>query len=286
MPTVDFSRIRSNIAALNAVNALNLVNRNLAISQTRLATGKRINEAADDPSGLAIAIRFNERNEGLKVAKNLVSEAKNMIATAEGSVTKIKELLIEIRSRAEIGASASTGSEQRAALKAQIEQFQNEINDIVSQTKWNAQLLINGNSTWSFQTGTDQGERTAVNFFLDTGLSSGVGTTGLDLNTAISSLDTNDSGTFNTLLGSVSTSIGSVARVLGNIGSYTARLNFKEDNLAVAQANTEAAFNRIMNADMAQEQVKATKFSVLQQTAVAMLAQANLSPQAILSLFR
>lgn len=287
MPTVDFSRIRSNLAALNSLNALNLVNRNLATAQTRLATGKRINEAADDPAGLAIAVRFDARNEGLKTAKSLVADAKNMIATAEGSTQKVKELLVEIRSKAEIGASASTGSEQRAALEAQIDQFEEEINDIVDETTWNSTGLIDGTNsgTFTFQTGADQGEVTAVDFFSSTGLGS-LSSTGLNITTSIGSLDANDSDTFNTLMGDIDTAIGSVARTLGNVGAYTARLNFKEDNLAVAQANTEAAFNRIMNADMAQEQVNATKFSVLQQTAVAMLAQANLSPQAILSLFR
>lgn len=284
MPTVDFSRIRSNIAALNSLNALNSVNRNLATAQTRLATGKRINEAADDPSGLAIAVRFGARSEGLRTAKSLVADAKNMLAVAEGGVEKIKELLVEIRSKAQIGASESTGSEQRAALKSQIQEFENEINDIVSETKWNQQVLLGTNKTYSFQTGADKGETTDVQFIdSDTGLSS-LHSSELDLDA--SSLSETDNTTFETLLDSVDTSIGSVATVLGNVGSYTARLSFKEDNLAVAQANTEAAFNRIMNADMAQEQVNATKFSVLQQTAVSMLAQANLSPQAILSLFR
>jgi flagellin len=60
----------------------------------------------------------------------------------------------------------------------------------------------------------------------------------------------------------------------------------KEENVATAQVNTEAAFSRILNADMAAEQVNATKFGILQQTALAMLAQVNTGPQAILSLFR
>ena len=284
MPQPDFVRIASNIAALNALNALEVVNRNLAIAQTRLATGRRINEAADDPAGYAIAIRFEERNEGLKVAKALVGEAKNLLATAESSVNKIKDILIQIRAKAEIGASASTGTEQREKLKSEIQQLQEEINDIANQTKWNNVVLLDGSNTiFTFQTGADKGERTSVNFLTGTGLSS-LGAPALDID--YSTLSNSDATTFETLLGSVSTSIGSVGAVVGNIGAYVARLNFKEDNLAVSQANVEAAWNRIVGADMALEQVNATKFTVLQQTAVAMLAQANLSPQAILSLFR
>ena len=63
-------------------------------------------------------------------------------------------------------------------------------------------------------------------------------------------------------------------------------MTFKEDSLTVQYINTEAAYNRIMNANMAQEQVEASKFAILQQTVVAMLAQTNVAPQFLLTLFR
>ncbi|HEY9076452.1 MAG TPA: flagellin, partial [Anaerolineaceae bacterium] len=65
-----------------------------------------------------------------------------------------------------------------------------------------------------------------------------------------------------------------------------ARMTFKEEQLSVAYTNTEGAYNRIMNANMAEEQVNASKFLILQQTATAMLAQANSAPQFLLSLFK
>jgi flagellin len=71
-----------------------------------------------------------------------------------------------------------------------------------------------------------------------------------------------------------------------DVGAFTARLTFKEDTLRVQYINTESAYNRIMNANMAEEQVEASKFMILQQTATAMLAQANLAPQFLLALFR
>ena len=82
------------------------------------------------------------------------------------------------------------------------------------------------------------------------------------------------------------TAIGIVSGSLNSIGSLVSRLDSKEQSVGVAQVNTEAAYNRIMNADMALEQVEASKYMILQQTAMAMLAQANMAPQGILSLFR
>jgi flagellin-like hook-associated protein FlgL len=80
--------------------------------------------------------------------------------------------------------------------------------------------------------------------------------------------------------------IDTVSARLRTIGAVSGRLSFREETLSVAHANTEAAFNRIMNADMAYEQVEVTKLSILQQTSLAMLSQANMMPQNILSLFR
>jgi flagellin-like hook-associated protein FlgL len=77
-----------------------------------------------------------------------------------------------------------------------------------------------------------------------------------------------------------------VAEQMSTLGAFIGRLNFKEDQVAAAQINVEAAYNRIMNANMAEEQVNASKYLILQQTATAMLAQANTAPQFLLSLFR
>ena len=66
----------------------------------------------------------------------------------------------------------------------------------------------------------------------------------------------------------------------------TGRLTYKEDQVTSAQINLEASYSRIMNANMAEEQVNASKLLILQQTATAMLAQANQAPQFLLSLFR
>ncbi len=73
---------------------------------------------------------------------------------------------------------------------------------------------------------------------------------------------------------------------LSDLGSLMARLTFKEDSVTTAQVNVEAAHSRVMNANMAEEQMNASKYSILQQTGIAMLAQANQAPQNLLSLFR
>lgn len=390
MPQIDFSRIASNIAALNSLNSLNMVNNRLAIAQTRLATGKRINSAADDPAGLRIALKFNARNEGLKVALGNLADAQNLLSTAESALQKISDILVQIRSKAEEAVQDSVGSEGRTAIANQIQDYLDEIDDIVERTKFNNTALISGSVNLTFQTGAESSETTvlslsqnhtaaALNITLTTpsgntavtssttsfvtGFGTGAVASGnselgagqytvqvVDMGSstfkfrlldasgnavAISSTTagtgsltsdfitvttgvTYDTGrgltiTFGSTaaagsadalyaprtgglvssstyatdyLNKVDTAISTVSQSLADIGALAARLTFKSEDLANAQINVEASFNRIMNADMALEQVNATKFAILQQTSIAMLAQANASPQSILALFR
>jgi flagellin len=160
MASVDFNRIATNIAALNTLNSLRQINNKLSISQTRLATGKRINEAADDPAGLSIATKLNARSESMKVAVNNIGDAKNLLAVAEGGLSKESDLLIQIRSKAEQAASDTLGATERSAIKQEIQSLAEQLQNIVDETKWNGQKLLDGSVNKQFQTGTDNGENT------------------------------------------------------------------------------------------------------------------------------
>ncbi|RME61968.1 MAG: hypothetical protein D6790_07015, partial [Caldilineae bacterium] len=166
MAVADFSRINSNIGALNALNSLNNVNKQLGIHQMRLATGRRINSAADDPAGLTIATTFRQRNENLKTALDNIGDAKNLLSVAEAGLNKIQDILLEMRNKAEQAASDTLGSSERSAIQQQLEEYTKEINDIVDQTVWNGNKLLNGlsdfGSTISFQTGAEANETTTL----------------------------------------------------------------------------------------------------------------------------
>jgi flagellin len=91
---------------------------------------------------------------------------------------------------------------------------------------------------------------------------------------------------FNTFMSYVSTKMTAVSTQLSQVGALEDRLSYKSDQVTSAQTNVEGAYNRIMNADMASEQVSASKYQILQQTATAMLSQANSAPQFLLKLFQ
>jgi flagellin len=291
MSNIDVTRVAGNIGALNALNSLSYVNNQLAIHQTRLATGKRINYAYDDPAGLNIATTFDVRRQGLQVALNSIGDSKNMLATAEGGLRKIQDILVKMKNKAMEAIGDTVGVDERSAVMQQLKDYASEIDGIASQTQWNGRALISGSAAGA---GT-----TALSFLVDSsggsvGFSFGsnrsftVGTATAQLGFTTSDMSAASAGgaSASGVADKIGTALDRVKQGVREVGSFMARLTFKEDSLSVQYINTEAAYNRIMNANMAEEQVEASKFMILQQTATAMLSQANVAPQFLLSLFR
>ncbi len=273
------SRINTNVGALNAFNALSNINSKIGVHQLRLSTGKRINSAADDPAGYTLATKLKARSRALGQALNNAGEAKNILSVAEGGLQNINDILVTIKEKAIQAGNGSYGDEELDAIVTQIQDLLKEIDDIISQTKFNNSQLLNNNFTGKvFQIGADGGDTLTIS------LTKSIDSADFGLNN-IASTDLQGSSLSVTLT-SIDTAIKTVTEELQNIGSLIQRLDYKEATLLVAITNTEAAASRIMDADMAKEQMEMTKLQILQQTATVQLAQANAAPQGILQLFR
>ena len=295
------SRINTNISALNALKSLNDVNTRLSVSQLRLATGKRINSAADDAAGFSIAKKFNARSQGLGQALSNIGSAKNLMAVAEGHLNNILDILTQMKTKATQAADDSLGSSERNAIKAELNQLAVQIDLEVAQATWNSNSIFGGaNATsgsassvqFKFQIGAGSSSTNDVlsfdllanaNVSFDGG-NTNYTSSGLNVSIATTSVASNASA--RALMSNLDTAIEDVSEALSYIGSVVNRLTYQETSLTVARTNTDAARSRIEDADMAYEQLEATKLQILQQTASAMLAQANTSPQIIMQLFQ
>jgi len=259
------SRINTPINAYNALNALNAVNQQLGVRQLRLATGKRINSVADDPSGYTIAKQMEARARVLGAVVNNIGDAKNMAGTGEQALQTVRDLLTTIKEKV---SAANDPVADKNALANDVNQLTTEINDIITKTDFNGTQLFNS-ATFSqkFQVGANL-------------------TDSLDLtwSASFASITSQTSVSIGTL--SVDTQVGTVETALQTMGSLISRMDAKESNLNVAITNTQAAESRIFDADIAKEQLEATKLQILQQTAVTQLAAANSSNQVFLTLFR
>jgi flagellin len=276
----DSTRINTNIAAYNALSALKSINRNLEVSQLRLATGKRINEVADDPAGFTISKRLEARARGISVAIDNVGTAKNVLSVAEGGLTNISDILVTIKEKVTQAASDTLGSAERTAIKTEIGQLTSEIDNIVTETTFNNKNLIDGTYTnISYQTGEGTTNTMTINLTTNS-TASGLGVTAANVANRVL---TATGASF--ALDKVNTAIETITAALQEVGAINARLSTKESTLGVALTNTEATRSRIMDADIAAEQLNSTKWLILQQTSTAQLAQANITPQNVLALF-
>jgi len=320
MSTVDITRIAGNIGALNALNSLKNINSELAMHQARLSTGKQLLSAADDPAGMSIATTFDIRRQALGTVLNTIGDAQNLMSNMEGGLTKVQDILVKMQNKALQAQGDTIGDNERSAIQAQLRSFRDAINDIVAQAQWNGKPLLNGNvtsgsaqattglnfltdasggtSTFGFTAGSTTGAGYIATGQTFATISTGAGAAAAgsyaggagvtDMGLSDNNLDTTTAGaiTAKYAYNAISNALGVVKQGIAQVGAFTASLNFKQEGLTIAQTNTEAAYNRIMNSDMAAEQVEASKYMILQQTSTAMLAQANTSPQFLLTLFK
>ena len=273
----DLSKVASNIQALQALNSLDKINNQLGIHQLRLATGRRINTAADDSAGFVIGRGFQARVKGLTQSLANVGDAKSMLAIAESGLHSVLDILETMKEKATQAASDTLGSTERNAIEDELDDLAAEIDSILTETTFNGQNLL-GSTALTIHTGEGTTDRLSVTVSSTTISASQIGVS--DTNLTVSSASNASNA-----LGSVNTAITSVKNNIANIGSFQARLSTKESTISAAITNTEASRSRIMDADFAREQLSALKLQIMQQTATASLAQANAAPQIVLSLF-
>jgi flagellin len=116
----------------------------LQTSVTRLSSGLRINTAADDPSGLAIAQSLQSQVNGFDQAVQNVQDANNAASIADGALATTTDLLQRIRSLAVEASSDITSTGDKSDLQTEVSQLLLEINRISQNTQFNGQTLLDG----------------------------------------------------------------------------------------------------------------------------------------------
>jgi len=284
-------QINTNIGALKAYNALAKLNSQAEKAQLRLATQKRINSVADDTSGFNVGKSLDQKVKLMQAAQGNVGSAKDMLATAESQLISIKDMLTQIKSKL---ADASNPAADKTSIANDIKSIGLEIDSAIATTKFNdTNLLMSGTSGtgtgFVFQTGASSSDTLTVDYGQYLGGSADTSTNGGTATNVHASVKAG----MDLILGATSSNLSSidfdafetaVDNALGSIGNSVQRLDAKDDFLTSAIANSQASVSRLFDADMATEQLNATKASIGGQAATAMLAQLNMAPQAVLQL--
>lgn len=136
--------VRTNMAALNANNALGQASKAQMNGMQKLASGFRINKAADDASGLAISEKMKNQIKALDTAKDNCEDGANMIQTAEGYMAETHSILERMTELAEKAANGVLQTEDRDALQDEMNQLSAEIDRIATSANFNGHKLMDG----------------------------------------------------------------------------------------------------------------------------------------------
>ena len=277
----DLTRINTNLQAIGSLNALQRTNSQIGLRQLRLATGSRINRAEDDSAGYTIAKKLQARVRGQAKALDNIGDAKSMLTVAEGSLNSVMDILQTMKEKTVQAANDTMGTDERSAIKNELDALSAEIGDILGSTTFNGTSLFSsagGGTSFTFQVNAENGDTFTASI-----ATVGVGVSGMSVGTG--DLTVTMASTAGATLSKIDAAINTVASRLATVGDSQKRLTFKQENLTTSMNNYEAARSRIEDADFAKEQMEIIKLQILQQTGTAALAQANSGPQSILSLF-
>ncbi len=272
-------RINTNVAALTAHRHLSDTDTNLKTSMERLSSGYRINHSKDDVAGLSIANKFSLEVRSLTVAQQNVSQASSLLQVAEGGTQKIEGIVERLKELATSAASDNTDSDGRTRLNAEAQKLLVEIDRIAKSTTYSGTALLSTTFNLTFQVG--YGNVANVD---NINVSSTAGLLSTDL--GLSTMTLTSQANANNAMGIIDSALTSVNVVTGDIGAAASRLDFAAGNLAINIENLSASKSAIKDVDMALEMTTFTKNQILMQAGTAMLAQANLAPQSVLTLLR
>lgn len=272
--------IATNTGALMAAASASSVNRDMETSMERLSTGKRINAAADDAAGVAIASRLTSEIRGTNQAIRNAMDGQALIDTAEGASKEVENILQRMRELSVQSANDTNSSSDRINLNTEFTQLKDEITRIADTTTWAGQKLLDSatTATFTFQIGARSGETLAAKIkglnISGTVIAFKATTNILKLSDAVAAI------------AKIDTAITALNTQRATLGAQSNRLDHTVNNLTNISIQLEGGRGRIEDTDFATESTSLAKSQILQQASTAMLAQANASKQSVLSLLQ
>jgi len=270
----DLNKIAGQQQNNQLLNNINKVNKQIGIHKNRLATGKKINSAEEDAAGFVIGHTLQARNRGLAAAMNNIGDARVSLSVAEGGAINVLDILETMKTKTIQAANGTLSDADRAAINNEISALADEIDDIVDETTFNDIELLAGTDL-SVQSGAETTDTESVEVSSSDHHSSELG---------VSEVDVSSSENASASMASIESAIATVKSTVSSLGSYQIRFTHKENSLARAITNTEAARSRIMDADFAKEKMAEMKEKIKKNTTNAVNAQAQLFAQSVLKL--
>lgn len=271
--------INTNYAAVLARKNLGEVQRNMEKSVERLSSGRRINSAADDAAGSAIAGRMESQIRGLTMSIRHAKDGQSLVGTAEGAMQEVNKILQRMRELAVQSASGVASTTDKDYLNLEMTNLIAQITAIAANTKFNDRNLLTG-AAFTFYTDIDVAG-TAI-----TTATAAVSSAALEVTIANVSIGGGSGVNTSAAIAKIDAAIAVVDNRRAALGAVSNRFDHIVDNLQNVIMNTVSSQSRIVDADFSVETTNLTRYTVLQQAATSMLAQANAQKNSILALIQ
>jgi len=273
-------RVNTNVEAIDIHRNLLLTGDKVSSSLKKLSSGQRIMSAKDDAAGLAVANRFKSQISSMKVAYQNAAESNAMLQTADGAYSKVHDILVRMKDLATQAAGGQIENSNRAQLNTEFSKLGEELDRIAQSTKYGGQTLVynttgGAKTTFTLQIGATNAATDQIAVGLDAVSTGALRVGGLAISSA---------GSASEAMASLDAAMLSINDFMANLGAQQNRLGTTMENLNTMVENFSAAESAIRDVDMADEVTSFTKNQILQQTGMAMLAQANSAPQQVLQL--
>ncbi len=272
-------RINTNMMSINAHRNLRTSKMAMEATSEKLSSGNRINKSADDAAGLAITENLNGQIRSFKQSARNAQDGVSFIQVAEGGMNEVGNMITRLRELAVQAASDTIGVRERGYLDREAQQLKLEMQRIAEGTEYNGTQLLSGKGNQlDFQIGIKNNAfRDRISFDPST---SDVTLSSLGLtDISVGSKESAQVG-----LESLDNSLIVLNTNRSQLGALQNRLNATINNTDVAVENLSAARSRIKDADIANETAEMARASIMQQSGISVLAQANQSQSMALKL--
>jgi len=280
--------INHNMSALYADRQLGVTQVDMTKNMEKLSSGLRINRAGDDASGLAVSEKMRSQIRGLQQAERNIQNGVSFIQATEGYLQGTQDILHRLRELAVQSANGIYSDEDRMQIQVEVSQMVDEVNRIASHAQFNGMNMLTGAFSMDSPTGRIMQLHVGANMDQNARIYIGDMTAGalglIDTQGTQGKLTIADPDAANLAIGTVDAALKVVSKQRADLGAYQNRFEMAAQGVAIAAENIQAAESRIRDANMASQMVEYTRDSILTQTGVAMLAQANMRTQSVLQL--
>lgn len=275
---VALNSVNINVGAMQALQTLAAINRDLATTQNRISTGRKVSSAKDDPSAWAIAQSQRGEMHALDAVTSSLQRGSSIVDVAVAGGETISDLLNQMKEKALAAADTSLDASSRAALSSDYVALRRQIDLAANNADFNGVSLISAGT---------QGQ---VRALANANASSSIDVDHVDLSTSgalLSGLPSDLTATVTpTMLGTLTTAISGVNGALAKLGTGSKALDLHTTFIGKLHDTMEESIGRLVDADMARESTKLQALQVQQQLAIQALSIANRAPSLLLQLFR